>query len=176
MIDTGLLIGMAQIAVTIAGFAAVASSLSARAGEGKMDAARLVIMLIYSLYALVASLAPIALSLFGIVDEWVWRGSAIFMLTLTVIASPAQVRRTARARAIGLPLYTIMSSVSLFLLGIASWVLCAFNIPAGRLEATYFVGLYIGVVLATILLFRIAFSMLNAAKPDQPPSDQRPAS
>lgn len=86
MADTGLLIGMAQIAITIAGFAAVAGSLAARNEESRLDADRLVIMLI--------------------------------------------------------------------------------NIPAGRLVATYFVGLYIGVVLSVVLLFRIVFSMLRPARPD----------
>lgn len=162
----GLLIGMAQIAITIAGFAAVAGSLAARNQEGRLDADRLVIMLIYSMFALIAALAPISLWLFGVAEEWVWRGSAMFVLICCVFAAPAQVRRTIRASKDGLPLRMILTSISLFLAGVTAYALCALNIPAGRLVATYFVGLYIGVVLAVVLLFRIVFSMLAAARGD----------
>ncbi|HEV7693574.1 MAG TPA: hypothetical protein VGO52_22255 [Hyphomonadaceae bacterium] len=161
-----LLIGMAQIAITIAGFAAVAGSLAARNQEGRLDADRLVIMLIYSMFALIAALAPISLSLFGVSEEWVWRGSAMFILACCAVFAPAQVRRTIRARKHGLPLRMILSSFSLFLAGVTAYALCALNIPAGRLVATYFLGLYIGLVLSVVLLFRIVFSMLRPARPD----------
>jgi MFS family permease len=167
MVDTGLLIGMAQIGITIGGFGAVASSLAARAEQASTEATRLVLMLIYSLIATVAALAPVALSQFQITEEWAWRGSAMFVLAICVFFAPMQVRRARRHRAARvLPLSTLVPTVIQAAIGLTGYVLCAFNLPAGNLNAPYLVGVCMGITTSITLLFRITYAMLQPAKPD----------
>lgn len=166
MIDSGLLIGTAQIAITIGGFGAVASSLAARAEQASTEATRLVLMLVYSLIATVAALAPVALSQFQIAEEWAWRGSAMLVLAMCAFFAPMQVRRARRHRAAGvLPLSTLVPTVIQAAIGLTAYALCAFNVPEGNLNAPYLVGVYMGVTTSITLLFRITYAMLLPAKP-----------
>lgn len=155
----------AQISVAIAGFGAVASSLAMRAEAGKLDAARLTIMMFASLATVVGALMPCGLALSSLSADWVWRAPAVVMI---VISNAYMVSATARrVRRIGkLPAVTLVLQVILHVSATAAFLLCAFNIPAGDLALSYFAGLFAGLVSACLALYLVAYAMLGSAKPD----------
>lgn len=166
MIDTGLLLGTAQIAITVAGFGAVATSLAAKGEEGWKDATRMVILMSFSVGSVVAALTPIALALFRMSEGWVWRVSAILALIVGLALGPWQLARVRRALKGGVSFITIVPNLVLGVGMLVAYGLCALNIPAGNLDASYFAGLAASVTVGVILLFRITYSMLLPAKPD----------
>jgi O-antigen/teichoic acid export membrane protein len=161
-----LLQTVAQIAATFAGFGALASTISVRSDRDRMDGNRLRVVLITSLIAMLFALAPCGFALLDLSDAWVWRASGIFALVVTVVTVPAtllRAQRIARTPGFNWPLGIVM--FVLFLISVATHVMCALGVPAGHLAATYFFGLFAMLTLAALLFARLIVSFLNAAKP-----------
>ena len=78
MNEVELLVGVAEIAISFAGFASLASVVARRAGrdDARVDVGRLMNMLAASLGAAGLALLPIVPLLYGVRDQWVWSGSA----------------------------------------------------------------------------------------------------
>lgn len=160
----GLLQTTAQIGVAIAGFGAVASSLAIRAEAGGVEASRFTNMMFASLQTVIGALTPCGLALSSLSEEWVWRISAVVMLVFSITYMALAVRRAKRLGR--LPMVTLWLQVILYVGLLTAFLLCAFNVPAGNLAFGYFVGLYLLLVAACMLLFRVAYAMLGSAKPD----------
>ncbi len=128
MTETGLLIGMAQIAIAIAGFTSVVAFLSGR-GEGQWREIGLLLLdtlLKTSMCVLVLFLSPIILYLSGLPEESVWRCICGIGILFNVEGTFYSTRRTKKLSAderTQLPmfnqvvLFTLSSAVIALLVG-----------------------------------------------------------
>jgi len=164
-----LLLVIAQLSVAFAGFASLASALSNRnhGDETRVDAGRLINMLIVSLCTTMLALVPFIPALFGLSEALVWRSSALTALGALVLFAPAVMARTKRMKQ-----YAEFNSrsnvVNLGLAAIAAlgFGFCAFGIPVFKPSASYVAGLIALLLTCSIVFFRVIASLLRPHTPD----------
>ncbi len=162
-----LLEAMSQVAVTLAGFGAIATGLSARSDEDRVDAGRLINMMIASLTTCIATLLPHALALLDLSEEWVWRGAAIIVVAVQAAFMPGALRRVRRmAKLAGFHVLATFINQVLVVLGFILFGLCALGWPAGNLDAMFVASGFAMLTVSAILFFRVVYSMLRSVRPD----------
>ncbi len=164
-----LLLVMAQIAVAFAGFASLASAFGERARpqESRVDAGRLVNMLVVSLCTTMLALAPALPALFRLTGTLVWRSCAVIAIVTLVVFAPGVVTRTKRMRQYA-GFNRRSSFVNFGLAGVAAtaFVLCALGVPATNPSATYVTGLLALLLICAIVFFRVIASLLRPHAPE----------
>ncbi len=162
-----LLQTVAQVAVAFAGFGAIASGISSRSEEGRVDAGRLINMLITSLSVTILALVPCVLALFDMPEEWIWRGSAVVVLLSTVAFAPGALRRTRRmAKMAGYHRSATIANQGLLAASVLLNLLCAFGLPEDNVDLSFVAGLFALLTVSAILFFRMVFSLLREVRPD----------
>lgn len=162
-----LLEAMSQVAVTLAGFGAIATGLSARSDEDRVDAGRLINMMITSLTTCIATLLPHALSLLDLSEEWVWRGAAIIVVAVQAAFMPGALGRVRRmAKLAGFHALATFINQALVVSGFILFGLCALGWPAGNLDAMFVASGFAMLTVSAILFFRVVYSMLRSVRPD----------
>jgi len=167
--ESDLLLVIAQLSVAIAGFASLASALGVRnrGDETRVDAGRLINMLIVSLSTAVLALVPFVPTLFGSPGNVVWRVSAAIALAAMVIVAPGAAMRARRMqRYAGFNTPSNVVNFGLAAIAAISFGCCAFGLPAPRLSASYVAGLFALLLICAILFFRVITSLLRRHAPD----------
>ena len=160
---------IAQLSVAFAGFASLASALRNRnhGDETRVDAGRLINMLIVSLCTTMLALVPFIPALFGFSGSLVWRSSALIAFGAMLFFTPGVLQRTRRMKQ-----YAGFNSpsnvVNLSLAAVASlgFGLCAFGFPALNPSASYVAGLVALLLTCAIVFFRVIASLLRPHAPD----------
>lgn len=163
-----LLQTVATIAVTFAGFGAIANGLRQGGAQSPIDAHQLRTMVESSILVMVFVLTPCALALFELPDTSVWRGSAILFVIGLAIAFPGWLKRIRGVTKIaGFPRQMLFVGVSVLATSLVIFTLCAFGAPlAGNFAATYFAALFPFLLVEGLLFSRLILSILTPSKPD----------
>lgn len=163
-----LLQTVATIAVTFAGFGAIASSMRRGAEQSPMDAHQLRTMVESSILVMVFALTPCALVLFQLPDASPWRVSAVLFLIGLVIVFPGWYGRVRRVSKIsGFPWQLFIVGLFALTTSITMCALCAFGAPlGGNYVATYFAGLFPYLIVEGLLFSRLIFTLLATRAPD----------
>lgn len=154
---------IAQIAGAFAGFGSLASGLGRERGgdDARMDAYRLEHMLEASLSATLLGLLPATLSGLLTDSHLGVRASAVIAIIAILVYVPPSIIRARKIRHVaGFSMRaTVINSLCVWG-SFAAFVLCAFDLPAGRAADLYLVGL-MGLLGSTVMLFsRVIVSML----------------
>lgn len=164
---------ISQIAGAFAGFGSLASGLGQRRGgdDARMDAYRLQNMLQTSLWATLLGLLPATLSGLLPNESLGVRASAFVGLVAILIYTPSTIVHARRLRHVAG--FSKRAAVVNFVSVWGSFIifaLCLLDIPAGREENLYLLGL-MGLLGSTVMLFaRVIVSMLQPYhKADDPP-------
>jgi hypothetical protein len=135
---------IAQLSVGFAGFGSIASVLGQRAAgaDAKLDAHRLTLMLLGSLYATVFALLPATLSFFIAHEPWVYRGSSLIALTVIIVLSREAARRAvAVRRAPGFSRSAAIAIAASYSVAIGALAFCAAGFPDDRIPGLYLLAL-----------------------------------
>lgn len=164
-----VLLVMAQLSVAFAGFASLASAFSQRNPQAEMrvDAGRLINMLIVSLCTAMLTLVPVIPALFGGTEDFVWRSSAAIAFGTMVAFAPGLMKRATRMRQYA-GFNHLVNIANLVIAGIAacSFILCAFGLPAHKPSASYFTGLVSLMLVCAVLFYRVIASLLRPHAPE----------
>ena len=163
-----LLLVIAQLSVAFAGFASLASALSNRAhgDDTRVDAGRLINMLVISLCTTMLALVPFIPTLFGWPEALVWRASAVTAFATLVLFTPGVVLRTRRMkRYAGFNSRSNVVNVGLAALAAIGFLFCAFGVPALRPSASYVAALIALMLTCSIVFFRVIASLLQPHAP-----------
>jgi hypothetical protein len=169
LIEFDLLLVIAQVSVTFAGFGSLASAFGDRShgGETRVDAGRLINMLIISLSTTMLAFVPFIPMLFGLSETWVWRSSAAIAFGTLALFAPGILIRTKRMKQYaGFNVPTNVVNLSLGVIAAASFVLCAFGFPELKLSASYVAGLVALLLTCAIVFFRLIASLLRPHAPE----------
>lgn len=169
LIEFDLLLVIAQVSVTFAGFASLASAFSdsSHAGEARVDAGRLINMLIVSLSTTMLALAPFIPRLFGFSEALVWRSSAVIAFATLALFAPGVLIRTKRmTQYAGFNVRTNVVNLSLGIIAAVSFILCAFGYPELNPPASYVAGLVALLLTCAIVFFRLIASLLRSHAPE----------
>jgi hypothetical protein len=164
-----LLLVIAQLSVAFAGFASIASALSSRThgDDTRLDAGRLINMLVVSLCTAMLALVPSIPALFGAGEALVWRSSALAALATLAIFAPGTVARGQRMqRYTGFNYRWNVLNLGLTAIAGAGFVSCGFGLPATRPSASYVTGLIALLLICAILFFRVIASLLRPHAPE----------
>ena len=164
-----LLLVIAQLSVAFAGFASLASALSNRnqGDETRVDAGRLINMLIISLSTTMLALVPFIPMLFGLSEAMVWRSSALTAFATVAIFAPGAVVRTKRMkRYAGFSSRLNILNVGLATIAAAGFICSAFGLPAVKPSASYVAGLVALLLVCAIVFFRVIASLLRPHAPE----------
>jgi len=164
-----LLLVIAQLSVAFAGFASLASALGNRnrRDETRVDAGRLINMLVVGLCTAMLALVPFVLTLFGSSASIVWRSSAATALGTMVLFAPGLAMRTRRMqRYAGFNIRSNVVNFGLAAIAAFRFGFCAFGLPALRLSASYVAGLVALLLICAIVFFRVITSLLRPHAPD----------
>jgi hypothetical protein len=148
---TGTLLGIAQIAVSIAGFAAIVEVVGKR--ESRWDRDEFNGMVFHALIALVFSLTPIALEELAIASPGAWRVLCGVLGALMALHTFALIAFVGRDRARGPAIWLLLIPGGLGLALVAT----AVGWTGLRASGAYLVGLCVQLVQATILFFRLVY-------------------
>lgn len=168
-VDTfALLQTVATIAVTFAGFGAIASNLHGSSTASPMHGSQLRTMVESSLIAMTLALARCGFALFEMPEQTLWRTSAILAIVVFAVPQPGLIRRLRIvARAGNFPWPLFVANALLFGATLVMFLLCAFGAPLdGNYAATYFAGLLPVLIVEAILFSRLILSFLPPIKPD----------
>jgi len=155
---------IAPIAAAFAGFGSLASGLGQRRGadHARVDAMRLGSMLSASLSATLLALLPATVAGLILNDHLAVRGSAFVAVVAIMAFAPISAKRALNIR--GLPGFSIagvVANIVCTLLAFAAFFLCFLDMPAGRVEALYLLGL-VGLLGSSVVMFsRVIASMLR---------------
>ncbi len=155
----------AQISVAFAGFGSIASGLSQRPDghDYRVDAGRLINMLVVTLSTMMLALLPSLAALLRLEERDVWGLSAMVAATAVLILTPGVMARAARIRRhSGYNNWAMLTYFSLAMLALAGFLCCALGMPAYALPAGYLGGLTALQLICVILFFRITASLLRA--------------
>ncbi|HLO20424.1 MAG TPA: hypothetical protein VK192_08015 [Sphingomicrobium sp.] len=159
-----LFIVIAQMSVAFAGFGSLASRLGRQDGgdDARVDATRLNLMLFTSLSATMLGVLPSTLSGLILDDRLAVRSSALVALFGIVVYAATGVRRALNLRrALGFSRAGVLSNLACTFIALAAFILCVLDLPAGRTEAVYLLGL-VGLLGSSIIMFsRVIVSMLR---------------
>jgi len=164
-----LLLVIAQLSVAFAGFASLASALGNRnrRDETRVDAGRLINMLVVGLCTAMLALVPFALTLFSSSENMVWRSSAATALGTMLLFAPGLAMRTRRMqRYAGFNIRSNVVNFGLAAIAAFGFGFCAFGLPALRLSASYVAGLVALLLICAIVFFRVITSLLRPHAPD----------
>ena len=164
-----LLLVIAQLSIAFAGFASLASALGDRnhRDETRVDAGRLINMLVVSLCTAMLALVPFIPTLFGFVENLVWRFSAATAFGTLVLFAPGVVMRTKRMKQYA-GFNNPSNAVNFGLAAIAAFGFssCAFGLPALKPSASYVAGLIALLLICAIVFFRVITSLLRPNAPE----------
>ena len=164
-----LLLVISQLSVAFAGFASLASALGDRNhhDETRVDAGRLINMLVVSLCTAMLALVPFVPTLFGSAENVVWRSSAAIAFGTLVLFAPGVAMRTRRMqRYAGFNIRSNVVNFGLAAIAAFSFGFCAFGLPALRLSASYVAGLIALLLICAIVFFRVITSLLRPHAPE----------
>ena len=159
----------AQIAVATAGFGGIASALKhqQRADDTRVDAGRLIHMLIVCFGATVISLVPCVLALFGLAERDLWRASsAVALVFIAVLSPPVVIRSTRMAKFAGFSWPTYILNLALLALSGIAFALAAFGVPASGLAGSYLLGVLFLLCTVAVSFYRVMTSQLRPHLPD----------
>lgn len=169
LIEFDLLLVIAQVSVTFAGFGSLASAFGDRShgGETRVDAGRLINMLIVSLATTMLALVPFIPTLFGLSEAFVWRSSAVIAFGTLVLFAPGMLMRTKRMKQYaGFNVRTNVVNLGLAAISAVSFILCAFGFPELELSASYAAGLVALLLICAVVFFRLIASLLRPHAPE----------
>ena len=164
-----VLLVIAQLSVAFAGFASLASALGNRSdgGETRVDAGRLINMLIIGLCTTMLALLPFIPALFGFTEAMVWRSSAVTAFGAVAIITPGVVARTKRIQQYtGFSLRVNVLNWGIAAIAASSFIACAFGLPAFKPAASYVAGLVALMLICAIVFFRVIASLLRPHAPE----------
>lgn len=164
-----LLLVIAQLSVAFAGFASLASALSSRnhGDETRVDAGRLINMLIVSLCTTMLALVPFIPVLFGFSEALVWRTSAATAVATLVLFAPGVVMRIRRMKQYaGFSNPSNVVNLGLAAIAAVGFSSCALGLPALKPSASYVAGLAALLLTCAIVFFRVIASLLRPHTPD----------
>jgi MFS family permease len=167
--ESDVLLVIAQLSVAFAGFASLASALSDRShrDETRVDAGRLINMLIISLCTAMLALAPSIPMLFGLAEQLVWRSSAAIAFVTLVLFAPGVLMRTKRMKKyVGFSIRTNVVNMSLAAIAAFAFGFCAFGLPALKPSASYVMGLMALLLTCAIVFFQVIASLLRPHAPE----------
>ncbi|MEA3062976.1 MAG: hypothetical protein QOJ94_2757 [Sphingomonadales bacterium] len=164
---------IAPIAAAFAGFGSLASGLGQRRGgdHARVDAMRLGSMLTASLSATLLALLPATLAGLFLDDRLAVRTSALISVVAIVGFALVSVARARKIRGLsGFSIGGAVANTACTLLALSAFALSLLDIPAGRVEALYLLGL-IGLLGSSVVMFsRVIASMLRPHNEGQKPS------
>lgn len=159
-----LYVVIAQIAAAFAGFGSLASGLGRRGGgdDSRVDANRLSMMLAGSLSVTLLGLLPATIGLLLGDEHWSLRTSAAIALIVIVGHAPKFIRRLKTMKSLeGFSLTAAITNGGSLLIATVAFTLCILELPVGRLQAFYLLGL-MGMLASTAIMFsRVIISMLR---------------
>lgn len=164
-----LLLVIAQLSVAFAGFASLASALSSRnhGDETRVDAGRLINMLIVSLCTTMMALVPFIPALFGFSEASVWRSSGATAVVTLALFAPGVVMRTKRMKQYaGFSTGSNVVNLGLAALAAVGFSFCALGFPALKPSASYVAGLVALLLACAIVFFRVIASLLRPHAPE----------
>lgn len=164
-----LLLVIAQMSVAFAGFASLASALSARhqADETRVDAGRLINMLVISLSTAMLALLPFIPMMFGFAEPLAWRGSAVVAFGTLVLFAPGVLMRVRRMKQYaGFSIWTNVINIALSAIAATAFIFCVFGLPALQPSASYVAGLVALLLTCALVFFRVIASLLSPHTPD----------
>ena len=127
-----LLAVVAQLSVAFAGFGSIASGIGQQQArdDTRLDAARLINMLIVSLPTMTLALIPHAVALLRLPERMVWGVSAIIAVAVVLLFTPGVMARAARvSRYAGFSDWVVAVYLLLDLFAAASFLACAAGFP-----------------------------------------------
>ena len=167
--ESDFLLVIAQLSVAFAGFAGLASALSDRANmdDTRVDAGRLINMLVISLCTAMLALVPFIPSLFGVAENVVWRSSAAIALVTLVLFAPGVAMRTRRMQQYtGFNMPSNVVNFGLSAIAAVCFGVSAFGLPTTKPSATFVSGLVALLLICAIVFFRLIASLLRPHSPD----------
>lgn len=164
-----LLLVIAQLSVAFAGFASLAGALNDRTyrEETRVDAGRLINMLVISLSTAMFAVIPFIPTLFGFSETVVWRSSAVAAFGTLVVFAPGVMMRTKRmSQYSGFNIHSNVVNVGLAAIAAFGFFSCAFGLPALKPSASYISGLIALLLTCAIVFFRVIVSLLRPHTPE----------
>ncbi len=166
-----ILIAIAQIAAAFAGFGAVATAFGSRdqAGAVRVDAGRMINLIIMSLSCISIAVLPAVIAQFDIAERWVWGSAAAAYLLVASVAMPAVLLRTRKMGRHGLlSVPALIAGSGLGVVGVTAMVLTLFDVPTGIGRAAYTAGLFAMLCNTLVLFYVLVQSLLQPYAPDVP--------
>lgn len=160
---------IAQLSVAFAGFASLASALSRSndRDETRVDAGRLINMLVVSLCTAMLALVPCIPTLFGYAEKLVWRSSAVIAIGTLVLFAPGVLQRTKRMKQYtGFNIRSNVVNLGLAAIATVGFIFCAFGFPVLKPSASYIAGLVALLLTCAIVFFRVIASLLRPHAPE----------
>jgi hypothetical protein len=155
---------LAQLSVAFAGFGSIASGLGQQQArdDTRLDASRLINMLIVCLSTMMLALIPLLLAQMQLPARVVWGLSSVIAAATVLAFTPGVIARTARvSRFAGFNDRAVTVYFLLDLLALGAFVACAMGLPAWSLSAGYVTGLVALQLICAILFFRVTASLLR---------------
>jgi hypothetical protein len=170
--ETEILLTIAELSVAFAGFASVASVLGRRFSQEdpRINAGRLLIMLLVSLTATGLALTPIIPMILDWPSRWVWGSSGALGLVVEAIVVPIVIRRVRQM--MRYPGFNHRANAANFSLAVVSFLglTCSLlGIPAERPFTAYFISLLSLLGVSGILFYRVIASL---QKTDNSPAQE----
>jgi hypothetical protein len=160
--ETEILLTIAELSVAFAGFASVASILGRRFSQEdpRVNAGRLLIMLLVSFTATGLALAPIIPMILDWPSRWVWGSSGALGLIVQAVVVPTVIRRVRRMmRYQGFNPRANTANFSLTVVIFLGLICSLLGIPAERPFTAYFVSLLALLGVSGILFYRVIASL-----------------
>ena len=170
--ETEILLTIAELSVAFAGFASVASVLGRRFSQEdpRINAGRLLIMLLVSLTATGLALTPIILMILDWPSRWVWGSSGALGLVVQAIVVSIVIRRVRQM--MRYPGFNPRANAANFSLAVVCFLglICSLlGIPAGRPFTAYLISLLSLLGVSGILFYRVIASL---QKTDNSPAQE----
>jgi hypothetical protein len=164
-----LLLVIAQLSVAFAGFASLASVLNPGKAQddARVDAGRLMNMLLVSLCTTILALVPFIPGLFRWTVSLAWRSSAVAALATMLLVAPGALMRGERMRRYaGFNRVVNTVNLALSVTAAAAFILCALGLPTRSPAASYVTGLIALMAICALLFFRVIASLLRPHQPE----------
>ena len=162
MIESDILLTVAELAVAFGGFATLAGVLGKprSADAAYMNASRLRGMLESALLALGFALIPFVPFLFGFSQDTSWRIAAAVFLVANCIRIFSLYRRFASIRAAGASMGWLVIVLAAQAASIFALLCVAVGLSGEHAGATYVLSLFIALFVSAVLFLRLAHGLL----------------
>ncbi len=167
--ESELLLTVAELAVAFAGFASLASILRRRLAKDdpRVDAGRLLNMLLVSLSLTLLSLVPFVPMLLEWSTRQVWGASGAVGFAAMSVLSWSALRRAAEMRRYpGFNPAANAINHALFIAAVIGFLLSALGFPRVNPAASYFASIALLLCSCAILFFRVIASLVHPGDPD----------